>query len=44
MQGTQIEGDVISRVISEYRRTDVTLIDIPENRVIDECLVIFNTN
>ena len=32
------------RVIPEYCGTDVTLIDILENRVIDECLVVFNTN
>ena len=40
----QMENDAMSRVISEYCRTDVTLIDIIENRVTDECLVVFNTN
>ena len=34
----------MSRVISEYCGTDVTLVDILENRVSDECLVVFNTN
>ena len=34
----------MSRVISQYRGTDVTLVDILENRVTDECLAVFNTN
>ena len=34
----------MSRVISEYPGNDVTFIDILENRVIDECLAVFNTN
>ena len=34
----------MSRVISEYSGTDVTLIDILENWVTDECLAVFNTN
>ena len=37
----QMENDVMSRVISEYCGTDVTFIDILENRVIDECLARF---
>ena len=40
----QMENDAMLRVIPEYCGTDVTLIDILENRVIDECLVVFNTN
>ena len=40
----QMESDAMSRVISEYCGTDVTLIDILENRVTDECLAVFNTN
>ena len=40
----QMENDAMSRVNSEYRGTDVTLIDILENRVTDECLAVFNTN
>ena len=40
----QMENDVMSRVISEYCGTDITLIDILENRVTDECLAVFNTN
>ena len=40
----QMENDAMSRVISEYCGTDVTLVDILENRVSDECLVVFNTN
>ena len=39
-----MENDVMSRVISEYPGNDVTFIDILENRVIDECLAVFNTN
>ena len=39
-----MENDAMSRVNSEYRGTDVTLIDILENRVTDECLAVFNTN
>ena len=38
----QMESDAMSRVISEYCATDVTLIDILENRVTDKCLAIFN--
>ena len=38
----QMESDTMSRVISEYCATDVTLIDILENRVTDECLAVFN--
>ena len=34
----------MSRVISEYSGTDVTLIDILENWVTNECLAVFNTN
>ena len=40
----QVENDAMSRVISEYCGTDVTLIDILENRITDECLAVFNTN
>ena len=40
----QMENDAMSRVISEYCGTDITLIDILENRVTDECLAVFNTN
>ena len=40
----QIENDAMSRVISEFCGTDVTLIDILENRVIIECLAVFNSN
>ena len=40
----QMENDAMSRVISEYCGTDVTLIDILENRITDECLAVFNTN
>ena len=39
----QMENDAMSRVISEYCGTDLTLIDIPENRATDECLADFNT-
>ena len=34
----------MSKVISEYSGTDVTLTDILQHRVTDECLSIFNTN
>ena len=37
----QVENDAMSRVISEYCGTDVTLIDTLENRVTDDCLAIF---
>ena len=40
----QVENDAMSRVISEYCGTDVTLIDILENWITDECLAVFNTN
>ena len=40
----QIEHDAMSRVITEYCGTDVTLIHILENRVANECLAVFNTN
>ena len=40
----QMENDEMSRVISEYCGTDVTLIDILENRATDESLAVFNTN
>ena len=43
-KAAQMENDAMSRVISEYCGTDVTLIDILENRVTDECLAVFNTN
>ena len=36
----QMENDTMSRGISEYGGTDVTLIDILENRVTGECLVV----
>ena len=37
----QVENDAMSRVISEYCGTDVTLIGTLENRVTDDCLAIF---
>ena len=40
----QMEKDAMSRVISEYCGTDVTLIDTLENRVTDDCLAVFITN
>ena len=39
-----MENDAISKVISEFCGTDVTLFDILKNRVTDECLAVFNTN
>ena len=39
-----MENDAMPRVILEYSGTDVTLIDVLENRVTDECLAVFNTN
>ena len=39
-----MESDAMSRVILKYCGTDVTHIDIRENRVTDECLAVFNTN
>ena len=40
----QGENAAMSRVISEYCGTDVTLIDILANWITDECLAVFNTN
>ena len=40
----QVENAAMSRVISEYCGTDVTLIDILANWITDECLAVFNTN
>ena len=40
----EMENNGISRVISQYCRTDVTLDNILENRVTDESLSLFNPN
>ena len=40
----QMENDTMSRVISEYCGTDVTLIDIIENKFTGECSAVVNTN
>ena len=43
MSVAKCKKDTMSRVISEYCGTDVTLIDMLENRVPDQCLAVFNT-
>ena len=39
-----MENNAMSRVISKYFETDVTLDDLLENRVTDESLSLFNPN
>ena len=40
----EMENNAMSRVISKYFETDVTLDDLLENRVTDESLSFFNPN